>query len=620
MEKEQKTALIRIGASAMLLIVFFLLPLKEFPKWILYLIPYAIVGWDVVWEAIRGIFKGKLLDEHFLMSVVTIGAFVIGEYTEAVFVMLFYQFGEMLQDLAVDRSRKSISEMMDLRPDTVEVERDGNIETEDPQKICLGEILSVNPGRRLSLDGVIIDGSSSVDLSALTGESIPRDVGPGDPVLAGSVNLSGRLRIRVTKLYHETTLARIIEMTEHAEEKKAAAVGFITRFSRFYTPCVVGAAVLLSILPPLLFAQPWTEWIQRGLTFLTVSCPCAFVIAIPLSFFCGIGTASRRGILIKGGIDLEKLAGLSTVVFDKTGTLTSGDFQVVAVHPHEISEDDLLRFACLAEQGSNHPIAMALQSDDITSKERSSFQEIAGLGVQAEVEDHKICIGNARFMTEIGLNAPECHRAGTIIHIAVDGDYAGHIVIADALKKDAKMAVDSLRRQKVRRIVMLSGDKEKVVSSVAETLGIKEYSAEMLPGDKVSYVKKLMEENRGKAGTAFVGDGLNDAPVMACADLGIAMGGQGIDAAIEAADVVLMEDQPSKLAEAISIARKTMRIVRENLVFILGTKALVLILGAFGIAGLWLAIFADVGVAVLAALNALRLLSRGRPSRQKEKD
>lgn len=609
MTKKQKRTLIRILVSLALLIVAALLPLQGWARLAVFLVPYALIGWDVLWEAVTSLFRGQMLDENFLMGIATVGALFVGEYAEAVAVMLFYQVGELFQSYAVGKSRKSIAALMDIRPDYANMERDGELIQVDPDEVQVGDEIVIKAGEKVPLDGVIVAGRSALNTVALTGETLPRDVGVGDEIASGCVNTSGLLRVRVTKRFGESTVAKILDLVENASSKKAQTENFITRFARVYTPAVAGAAVLLAVVPPLFFHGQWSDWGYRALTFLVISCPCALVISVPLSFFGGIGGASKKGVLVKGSNYLESLASCDTVVFDKTGTLTEGAFRVTAVHPEaDIGEKELTRLAAAAESWSDHPIAQSLRSacsEPIDRAQVSGVEEIAGEGVKADFEGETVWAGNDKLMARIDIAAPTCPSIGTIVHVARKGRYLGHIVISDVIKKDAKRAVDALKGAGVRRTVMLTGDRSEVANSVAQQLGIDQARAELMPGDKVTVVEALMD-GRGKL--AFVGDGINDAPVLARADIGIAMGALGSDAAIEAADVVLMDDNPLKIATAMRIARKTKRIVMQNIVFALGVKAAVLVLGATGHANMWLAVFADVGVAVLAILNAMRAL------------
>ena len=583
---------------------------------ILYLIPYLIIGWDVLWRAVRNIAHGQVFDENFLMALATVGALAIGEYPEAVFVMLFYQVGELFQSYAVDQSRKSITALMDIRPDYANMEGpDGQLEQVDPEDVAVGDTIVIKAGERIPLDGVVLEGSSTVDTAALTGESLPRRVESGDDVISGCVNLSGLLKVRVTKAFEESTVAKILDLVENSASKKAKAENFITKFARYYTPIVVLAAVALALLPPLLTSIQWVDSIQRALNFLVVSCPCALVISVPLSFFGGIGGASKDGILVKGGNYLEVLARTEIVVFDKTGTLTRGVFNVTAIHPDHCDQGQLLELAALAECWSDHPISRSLKEAygrEIDAARVSSVEEVAGRGVKAVVDGHTICAGNDKLMEDIGVSWHPCHRVGTTVHVASDGVYLGHIVISDEVKPDAKEAVAALKAAGVRKTVMLTGDAQAVGEDVAKQLGLDEVHTQLLPADKVERVEALLKEVSPKGALAFVGDGINDAPVLSRADIGIAMGGLGSDAAIEAADIVLMDDKPSKIAHAIRIARRTLSIVRQNIVFALAVKLLVLVLSAVGLVSMWAAVFADVGVSVIAILNAMRALKAGK--------
>ena len=583
---------------------------------VLYLIPYLIIGWDVLWRAVRNIAHGQVFDENFLMALATVGALAIGEYPEAVFVMLFYQVGELFQSYAVDQSRKSITALMDIRPDYANMEGpDGQLEQVDPEDVAVGDTIVIKAGERIPLDGVVLEGSSTVDTAALTGESLPRQVESGDDVISGCVNLSGLLKVRVTKAFEESTVAKILDLVENSASKKAKAENFITKFARYYTPIVVLAAVALAFLPPLLTSIQWVDSIQRALNFLVVSCPCALVISVPLSFFGGIGGASKDGILVKGGNYLEVLARTEIVVFDKTGTLTRGVFNVTAIHPDHCDQGQLLELAALAECWSDHPISRSLKEAygrEIDSSRVSSVEEVAGRGVKAVVDGHTICAGNDKLMDDIGVSWHPCHRVGTTVHVASDGVYLGHIVISDEVKPDAKEAVAALKAAGVRKTVMLTGDAQAVGEDVAKQLGLDEVHTQLLPADKVERVEALLKEVSPKGALAFVGDGINDAPVLSRADIGIAMGGLGSDAAIEAADIVLMDDKPSKIAHAIRIARRTLSIVRQNIVFALAVKLLVLVLSAVGLVSMWAAVFADVGVSVIAILNAMRALKAGK--------
>ena len=613
MTHKQKKSLIRILASGALLIAAALIPAEGLLKFAIFLVPYLVIGYDVLWSAIRNILHGQVFDENFLMALATVGAFGVSEYAEAVAVMLFYQVGELFQSIAVGKSRKSIAALMDIKPDHAVVLRCGNEVTVAPEDVQIGETIVVRPGEKIPLDGVITDGATTVNTAALTGESVPRDYEKGDNIISGAVNLSSRIEARVTSAYAESTVARILDLVENASSRKAKAENFITRFARVYTPCVVIAAALLAVVPPLLFRGAWSEWINRALIFLVVSCPCALVISVPLSFFGGIGGASRRGILIKGGNYMETLSEVKTVAFDKTGTLTRGNFVVTAVHPTDMSEAELLDVAALAESYSNHPIAASIvraHAGHIDKSRIGEITELAGRGIRAVIDGKTVYAGNSKLMDEAGAKWHDCStHVGTVIHIAIGDAYCGHIVIADEIKPDAAAAIALLKAAGVTKTVMLTGDVDKVGRSVGDALKIDEIHTSLLPEQKTGVVEKLLETKQPGTALAFVGDGINDAPVLSRADIGIAMGAMGSDAAIEAADVVLMDDKPSKVAEAIEIAVKTMRIVHENIVFALAVKAVVLLLGALGIANMWIAVFADVGVSVIAILNAMRALN-----------
>ena len=611
MSKKQKRMLFRVLASAVLFAVALLLPTEGWLRLFTFLIPYAVIAWDVLWRAVRNIAHGQVFDENFLMSLATVGALATGEYPEAVFVMLFYQVGELFQSYAVDQSRKSITSLMDIRPDYANIEVDGQLRQVDPEDVAVGDTIVIKAGERIPLDGVVLEGTSNVDTAALTGESLPREAQPGDDVISGCVNLSGLLRVRVTKAFEESTVAKILDLVENSSSKKAKAENFITKFARYYTPAVVLAAVALALLPPLFTSIQWVDSIQRALNFLVVSCPCALVISVPLSFFGGIGGASKNGILVKGGNYPEVLAKTELVVFDKTGTLTRGVFNVTAIHPDHCGEAQLLELAALAESYSDHPISRSLKEaygKELDASRVSNVEELSGRGVRATVDGRQICAGNDKLMEDIGVSWHPCHRVGTTVHVASDGVYLGHIVISDEVKPDAKEAITALKACGVRRTVMLTGDAKAVGESVAQELGLDEVHTQLLPADKVTRVEALLGEVSPKGALAFVGDGINDAPVLSRADIGIAMGGLGSDAAIEAADIVLMDDKPSKLADAIRIARRTLAIVRQNIVFALAVKFLVLALSAAGVANMWEAVFADVGVSVIAILNAMRAL------------
>lgn len=611
MSKGQKIDLVRILLAAVLWIVVWLLPLDGYFKLIAFLVPYLVIGYDVLWSAVRNILHGQVFDENFLMAVASIGAFCVAQYPEAVAVLLFYQVGELCQGLAVGKSRKSIAALMDIRPDFARVLRDGKEETVDPQTVEVGETIIIKPGERVPLDAVVTKGETAVDTSALTGESLPCDKHVGDNVISGSINLNGLIEAKVRTAYAESTVSRVLDLVENSAAKKARAEAFITRFAKYYTPCVVIAAVLLAVLPPLILKQSFSEWITRALTFLVVSCPCALVISVPLSFFGGIGGASKLGILIKGANDLEALSKVDTVVFDKTGTLTQGRFEVTAVHAQEMSEAELLDIAALAESYSNHPIALSIikaHGGHLDKSRVSSIEESSGYGVTAVIDGKKVSVGNDKLMHRAGVQWKDCHLPGTTVHIAADGVYMGHIVISDTVKPDAKEAILSLKNNGVRKTVMLTGDNKKNGEAVAAELGLDEAKTQLLPDEKVAAVEELLQQKPDKRTLAFVGDGINDAPVLARADVGIAMGALGSDAAIEAADIVLMDDRLTGLSKAMRISRKTMRIVHQNIVFSLLVKLAVLVLGALGLANMWFAVFADVGVMILAILNAMRAL------------
>lgn len=608
MTRKQKKHLARIIAAAVLLaLVWFVLPLEGIWQLLAYCVPYFIVGWDVLWGAIRKILHGDLMDEEFLMSVATIGAFVLGDYREAVAVMLFYQIGEWFQGVAVGKTRRNITQLMDLRPDYANVVRNGQEEKVDPDEVEVGETIIVRPGEKIPLDGVILEGSTAVNTAALTGESLPQDKAEGDPVVSGTVNLTGVITVQTQSAYGESTAAKILELVENAADQKARVESFITRFAHWYTPCVVIGAALLAVIPPLFFSQPWGTWVERALVFLVVSCPCALVVSVPLTFFGGIGGASRCGILVKGAGYMEMLAKAKTVVFDKTGTLTKGSFTVTHIVPAAGTEDDLLATAAAAESFSHHPIAQSVVAayGKPIEKEIEDAKDHTGRGIEAVIDGRHIYAGNERLMKEIGVPCREVAEVGTVIHMAADKDYLGYLVIADTPKPDSAEAIRSLKAEGVEKTVMLTGDKTAVAQAVAGELGLDEYRAELLPADKVTAVEELLQTG---SPLVFVGDGINDAPVLARADVGVAMGALGSDAAIEAADIVLMDDAPSKLALAVRLSRRTMKIVWQNVIFALAVKALVLVLGATGDANMWIAVFADVGVLVLAILNAMRAL------------
>ena len=622
MNKKQKKMLIRIILAAVMLIVLHFIPADGIVRFVLYLIPYLVIGYDILRKAFRGILNKQIFDENFLMAVATIGAIAVavtgsGDYTEAIAVMLFYQIGELFQSYAVGKSRRNITALMDIRPDYANVWRDDRLVQVDPEEVETGTVIVVQPGEKIPIDGIVEEGSSSLDTGALTGESLPRDVKEGDEVISGCINMTGVLKIRTTKEFGESTVSKILELVENSSSRKSRSENFISRFAKYYTPAVCGSAVILAVLPPLvrmlvLSASPeWGVWIYRALTFLVISCPCALVISIPLSFFAGIGGASREGILVKGSNYLEALSKARYVVFDKTGTLTQGVFQVNGVHHGSMEEEKLLEYAALAESASSHPISKSLRQAYGREPDRKrvcDVKEIGGHGVTARIDGIPVAAGNDKLMRQLNIPYKECHSAGTIVHMAVNGEYAGHIVISDVLKPNAGKAIRALKGAGVVKTVMLTGDGKKAAEQTAEELGIDEVYSELLPGDKVAKVEELLAEKPAKAKLVFVGDGINDAPVLGRADIGIAMGAMGSDAAIEAADVVLMDDDPMKIAKGIRISRKCLRIVHENIVFALGVKFLCLILGAVGIADMWLAIFADVGVMILAVLNAVRAL------------
>lgn len=611
MSRKQKRNVFRIAFAAVLFVVVWALPTDGVARLLTFLVPYAIVGYDVVFEALRNIAHGQVFDENFLMSVATIGAFFVADYPEAVAVMLFYQVGELFQSIAVGKSRKSIAALMDIRPDYANVLRDGDVKTVSPEEVEIGEIIEIKPGEKIPLDAVVTKGETTVNTAALTGESVPVICRVGDAVISGSVNQNGLIEARVTSVFGESTVSKILDLVENATSKKAKSENFITRFAKYYTPCVVFAALALALIPPLLFKQPFSVWMTRALTFLVVSCPCALVVSVPLTFFCGIGGASRLGVLIKGANYLETLSKAETVVFDKTGTLTNGTFTVVAIHPQQISERELLDLTATAESVSSHPIATSIlkaYGEPIDKTRIGNIEELSGRGIHAVIDGKSVYVGNGVLMQSVGVDFHECKTVGTTVHIAVDGLYAGHIVIADTVKPDAKSAVEQLKASGIRKTVMLTGDSDTVGQAVAKELGMDEAYTQLMPDDKVEKTEKLLAEKNTKSTLAFVGDGINDAPVLARADVGIAMGALGSDAAIEAADVVLMDDKPAKLVTALKISRKTMRIVRQNIVFALSVKAVVLLLSAFGLASMWVAVFADVGVMILAVCNAVRAM------------
>ena len=622
MNRKQKKMLMRIIAAALLMIVLHFMPVTGLLRFILYLVPYFVIGYDILIKAAKGIKNRQVFDECFLMAVATIGAIALaltsdGDYTEAIAVMLFYQIGEWFQSYAVGKSRRNISELMDIRPDYANLEVDGRLEQTDPDEIEIGSIIVVQPGEKVPLDGVIVEGNSTLNTSALTGESLPREAKCGDEIISGCINMTGVLKIETTKEFEESTVSKILDLVENASSRKSKSEHFISKFARYYTPAVCYAAVALAVLPPLVrmlalgLAPAWGVWIYRALTFLVISCPCALVISIPLSFFAGIGGGSHEGILVKGSNYLETLAQTRYVVFDKTGTLTEGVFEVSGIHHSTMEREKLLEYAALAESASSHPISRSLQHAHGKELDRSrvrDVQEISGNGVIAKVDGHTVAAGNDKLMKRLNIPHLDCHEVGTIIHLAVDGAYAGHIVIADRIKPHAKDAVSALKSAGIEKTIMLTGDRRSIAERVAQTLGLDEVHSELLPADKVELVETLLKAKPGKAKLAFVGDGINDAPVLSRADIGIAMGAMGSDAAIEAADVVLMDDDPMKIAKAIKISRKCLRIVYENIWFAIGIKLICLFLGAIGLANMWLAIFADVGVMVIAVLNAIRAL------------
>lgn len=629
MNKKQKRNLIRIIVAAILMIVLHFAPVSGMVRFGFYLVPYLIIGYDILWKAFKGVKNRQPFDESLLMAIATLGAIILavyedGDYTEAIGVMLFYQIGEWFQSYAVGKSRRNISELMDIRPDYANVEREnGRLEAVDPDEVEVGTIIVVKPGEKIPIDGEVVEGSSTLNTSALTGESLPREVESGDEVISGCININGLLKIRTTKEFGESTVSKILDLVENASSRKSKAEDFISKFARVYTPAVVAAAIALALVPPFVrmgfmgVPADWDVWIYRALTFLVISCPCALVISIPLSFFAGIGGASKAGVLVKGSNYLETLSKVKTVVFDKTGTLTKGVFQVTAAHPQEMSEKELLHLAAHVERYSTHPIAASLRAaypNESDSCRVEAVEEIAGEGIRAHVNGNVVCVGNSKMMEAVGAEWYDCHRhaAGTVIHVSINGRYAGHVIISDVVKETSKAAIAALKSVGVARTVMLTGDAKEVADAVAKELGIDQVRSELLPADKVQNVEKLLLENKGNGNLAFVGDGINDAPVLTRADIGIAMGAMGSDAAIEAADVVLMDDDPMKISQAIRISRKCLAIVNQNIWFSIGIKLVVLLLGAVGIANMWFAIFADVGVMILAVLNAMRALFAGR--------
>ena len=616
MNKKQKKMLIRIIVAAVLIVLFSKLPIDGYVRFGLFMIPYLVIGYDILQKAFKGIRNKQVFDENFLMAVATVGAILLGDYSEGVAVMLFYQIGELFQSYAVGKSRRNISELMDIRPDYANIEVDGKLEQIDPDEVEIGTVIVVQPGEKVPIDGVIIDGVSILNTSALTGESLPRDAKAGDEVISGCINMTGVLKIRTIREFGESTVSKILELVENSSSRKSKSENFISKFAKYYTPVVCYGALALAFIPPivlLIMGKPamWGDWIYRALTFLVISCPCALVISIPLSFFAGIGGASNQGVLVKGSNYLETLAQTSYVVFDKTGTMTQGVFEVSGVHHNEISDEKLLEYAALAECSSSHPISKSLQKaygKPIDRNRVTNIEEISGNGVTAKVDGISVAAGNAKLMKRLGISYQECHHVGTVIHMAVDGRYEGHILISDILKPHAKEAIAELKKAGIKKTVMLTGDSKRVADQVAKELGIGEVYSELLPADKVSKVEELLHQKSEKEKLAFVGDGINDAPVLSRADIGIAMGALGSDAAIEAADIVLMDDDPLKISKAIKIARKCIHIVYENIYFAIGIKILCLILGALGIANMWMAIFADVGVMIIAVLNAIRTL------------
>ena len=616
MNKKQKKMLIRIIIAAVLIVVFSLLPAEGYLRFVLFMIPYLVIGYDILKKAFKGILNKQVFDENFLMAVATVGAILLGDYSEGVAVMLFYQIGELFQSYAVGKSRRNISELMDIRPDYANIEKDGTLEQVDPDEVEIGTIIVVQPGEKVPIDGVITEGTSTLNTSALTGESLPRDAKAGDEVISGCINMTGLLKIRTTKEFGESTVSKILELVENSSSRKSRSENFISKFAKYYTPAVCYGAIALALIPPivlLIMGKPsmWGDWIYRALTFLVISCPCALVISIPLSFFAGIGGASNQGILVKGSNYLETLAQTKYVVFDKTGTMTQGVFEVSGIHHNKMPDEKLLEYAALAECSSSHPISKSLQKaygKPIDRNRVTDIEEISGNGVIAKVDGISVAAGNTKLMNRLGIAYQDCHHVGTVVHMAIDGKYAGHILISDIIKPHAKEAIAELKKAGISKTVMLTGDSKRVADQVAEELGIQEVYSELLPADKVSRVEELLNQKSEKDKLAFVGDGINDAPVLSRADIGIAMGALGSDAAIEAADIVLMDDDPLKISKAIKIARKCIRIVYENIYFAIGIKILCLILGALGIANMWVAIFADVGVMILAVLNAIRTL------------
>ena len=617
MSRKQEKMLARIILAAVLIIALSLIPVTGYLRFILYMIPYLVIGYDILKKAGKGILNRQVFDENFLMAVATVGAILLGDYAEGVAVMLFYQIGELFQSYAVGKSRRNISDLMDIRPDYANVEHDGMLEQVDPDEVEIGTVIVVQPGEKIPIDGEIIEGSTTLNTSALTGESLPREGKAGDEVISGCINMTGVIRIRTTKEFGESTVSKILDLVENASSKKSRSENFISKFARYYTPAVCYGALALAVIPPIVrmlvfgLSAEWGDWIYRALTFLVISCPCALVISIPLSFFAGIGGASREGILVKGSNYLEALAQTKYVVFDKTGTMTQGVFEVSGIHHNTIPKEKLLEYAALAECSSSHPISKSLQKaygKPVDRNRVTEIEEISGHGVIAKIDGILVAVGNAKLMESLKVDYQGCHETGTIVHVAVDGKYAGHILISDLLKPTAKEAIRDLKKAGITKAVMLTGDSKTVADQVASELGIREVYSELLPADKVEKVEELLKQKGAKENLAFVGDGINDAPVLSRADIGIAMGALGSDAAIEAADIVLMDDDPKKIAKAIKISRKCLRIVYENIYFAIGVKLICLLLGALGIANMWVAIFADVGVMVIAVLNAIRTL------------
>lgn len=620
MTKKQKKVLIRIIIAFLLLVVLHFVPVKGWLSLVLYLVPYFVIGYDILKKAFKGILNRQVFDENFLMAVATVGAIILGEYTEGVAVMLFYQIGELFQSYAVGKSRRNISELMDIRPDYANIEKDGKLEKVDPDEVEVGSIIVVKPGEKIPIDGIVEYGTTTLNTAALTGESLPRDAKEGDEVISGCINMTGLIKIKTTKEFGDSTVSKILDLVENSSSKKSRSENFITKFARYYTPAVCYGALALAVLPPIVsliigFDPAWNQWIYRALTFLVISCPCALVISIPLSFFAGIGGASKEGVLVKGSNYLEALSEAKYIVFDKTGTLTKGVFEVAGIHDAVIPEDKLLEYAAYAERFSSHPISRSLckaYGKEIDQTRVSDVNEISGEGVTAVVDGTSVAAGNIKLMKRLGIECKECGSVGTVVHVAVNGSYAGHILISDQLKPHTKQALEELKKLGMKKLVMLTGDAKRVAESVAKEVGVTDVYSELLPADKVSKVEELLEKKPAKEKLVFVGDGINDAPVLSRADIGIAMGALGSDAAIEAADIVLMDDDPLKISKAIHISKKCIRIVYENIYFAIGIKIICLVLGALGIANMWAAIFADVGVMVIAVLNAIRALNAGK--------